>query len=368
MRLGYGEEHAGGIALRGGEPFDALLMSRLDFDVRVLDVPPVPEKDVEGLIRLKLRSIYPGNPAETAFDYRMVRRGHVRKAVVFISRKKTVDAYRAAAHRRPLVLPFQLVSSRVPKKGDFRAWVCRERWAELLVYRDGVIVSSAALRIARGKHFELEAEEGKLPEETRSGPVIVVALAEELALMAQTNGAVYLPLEKVRTERGKPDGLFPVAKRKPLPSPGLRAGLLGLTILVLGLLLFFKHVRQMEDYSGRLKNLAETLEKGNQETLAAQKDLDTLLAEKARLDARTPRDIYLLLSELSTVLGDAARIQNITLRDASFQVDAVGTNPLRLMEGLKARASFSDLKLSQVVPDPKTGKERFSISGVFHDR
>jgi hypothetical protein len=124
----------------------------------------------------------------------------------------------------------------------------------------------------------------------------------------------------------------------------------------------------MEDYSGRLKNLAETLEKGNQETLAAQKDLDTLLAEKARLDARTPRDIYLLLSELSTVLGDAARIQNITLRDASFQVDAVGTNPLRLMEGLKARASFSDLKLSQVVPDPKTGKERFSISGVFHDR
>ena len=66
--------------------------------------------------------------------------------------------------------------------------------------------------------------------------------------------------------------------------------------------------------------------------------------------------------------GRAARIRSITVRDDSFQLDATGNDPFRLMEGFKARDAFSAMKLSQVVPDADTRRERFSISGVFHDR
>ena len=144
--------------------------------------------------------------------------------------------------------------------------------------------------------------------------------------------------------------------------------LLGGAVVILGLLVFLRYVHHEEDHAARLKALVDSMEKGNQEALAAQRDMDALRAEKARLDARTPRDLYTLLSELSLVLGNAAHIQGISVRDDGFQVDAVGTNPLLLMEGLKARAAFADMKLSQVVPDPVTGKERFSISGAFHGR
>jgi hypothetical protein len=346
----------------------AFLMSRLDIDLRVLEVPPVHGKDLEELIRLKLRSVYPGNPRETVFDYRLVRRGPTRRAVVFVSRKATVEAYRTAAERRPLVLPYQLVAARVPRRGPFRAWFCHEKWAELLVYRDGILVSSAVRRRARGRRFDLEAEEARLPAESRTAPFIVVAPAEELERTARIEGAAYLPLESAYAGHGRPEGLFPATRRRSFVSPWLRTGLLAAAVLVLGLLVFFRSVRQVEDRSRRLAELADSLEEGTRESLAMQQELDALLAERARLDAGMPRDLYLLLAELSVVIGDAARIRSITVRDDSFQLDATGNDPFRLMEGFKARDAFSAMKLSQVVPDADTRRERFSISGVFHDR
>ena len=375
MTLGYGEEHGGEITVRGPQGWDALLMSRLDFDVRVLEVPPVSDRDVESLLRLKLRSLYPASPQETAFDFRLVRRGARRQAIVFVSRRRTVDAYRRAAGRKPLLLPYQLLVPRVPGKGDWRAWICHHDWAELLVYRDGALLSSTARRLAFERQdgtdtatgFDLAAEEGRLPEAVRAGALLVAA-PQDLDLAGRVNGAAFVSLEKLCGTGKRTDGLFPPHRRKRFLSRRARIALLTAAVLILGLLVFYKYVRQVEDYSSRLTARAASLEKGNQEALAAQRDLETLRAEKVRLDAKAPRDLYRLLSELSIVLGDAARIQGLTVRDDAFQLDAVGTNPLALMEGLKTRADFSDLRLSQVVPDPTTGKERFSISGVFHGR
>ena len=77
-----------GTPLTNGVRLDGVLVSRLDFDVQVLSVPHVPENEMDGLIRYRLRSIYPGNPGETSFDYRLESDGQVRTAVVFIWQKK----------------------------------------------------------------------------------------------------------------------------------------------------------------------------------------------------------------------------------------------------------------------------------------
>jgi hypothetical protein len=121
----------------------------------------------------------------------------------------------------------------------------------------------------------------------------------------------------------------------------------------------------VEAYDARLKTRAASLQAGNSQVLAVQGQIDTLTARAARLDAQQPRDLYLLLSELSAVLGDNALIRSLTVRDDGFQVDAAGTNPLKLMEGFKSRSTFKDIRLAQVVPDPKTGRELFSFSGTF---
>jgi hypothetical protein len=345
-----------------------LLMSRLDVDLRALEVPPVPERDLEGLIRLKLRSLYPAHPQETVFEYRLARRGAARSAVVFISRAATVREYQAAAGRRPLVLPYQLIARRVPRRGPFRAWFCHETWAELLVYRDGVLASSTVVRRARGEPLDLEAEEGRLPADSRMGPLLVIASADELAGLERIDGAAYVPLELVGIGPARLDGLFPAAGRRPAVPVETRIGLLAAAVLVLGLLLPFKAARQAEELSGRLAARADSLLRGARESLAMRQELDALLAERARLDAALPSDLYALLSELSIVLEDPARIRGITVRDDGFMLDVTGGDPLSLMQGFRARGAFSDLKLSQVVHDPVSLRERFSISGVFHGR
>jgi len=346
----------------------ALLVSRPDVDLRVLEVPPVPPRDLEGLIGLKLRSVYPGNPRETVFDYRLVGRRGTRKAVVFVARKAVVDAYRASAGRRPLVLPYHLVAGRVPRRGPFRAWFCREGWAELLVYRDGVLVSSTVKRTPRGRRLDLAAEEGRLAAQSRAGPLAVVAPAADLARMRRIEGASYLPLEPLLAERRRTGGLFPAAARTPALPAGVRTGLLAAAVAALGLAVLFREARQAEDRSRRLVEVADTLEQGSRASLALQQERDAMLAERARLDALLPRDLYGLLSELAVVIGDAARVRGISVRDDGFAIDATGSDPFRLMEELKERGVFSELMLSQVVPDPGTRRERFSISGVYHGR
>ena len=151
-------------------------------------------------------------------------------------------------------------------------------------------------------------------------------------------------------------------------SPGVRMALLALTILVLGVLVLFRFARREEARVDRLQAMARSMEREALASHALRQETDTLLLERDRLDAGMPPDRYRLLAELSAVLADAARVRAIDLRDDRFQLEAAGSDPLALMEALKSRAGFDGLKLSQVVPDAASGTERFSISGVFHDR
>jgi hypothetical protein len=287
---------------------DVHLMSRLDFEVRVLDIPPVPDREIAGLIRLKLRSVYPGSPHDTAFDFRLVRRGSVRRAIVFVSRTSKVDAYREAAGRRPLVLPYQLIVPRVPKRGIFRAWILQGTWAELLVFRDGVPVSSTVKRLGRARRFDLETEEGSVPEHLRSGTVVVAAPAGQLDSLEKRDGAVYLPLETMNSARWKPDGLFRPEQKRAFPKQRTRLIALAVGMVVLGFLLFYKYVGSIEAQVDRLSSLAASLEKSSQEAIDAQREIDALRAERARLESLSPRDLYRLLSEVSIVIGGRARI------------------------------------------------------------
>ncbi|MCK5094551.1 MAG: hypothetical protein KAR18_07500, partial [Spirochaetes bacterium] len=40
--------------------FDALMMSRLDFDIEVIKIPPVHSEEINNLLGYKIRGLYPG--------------------------------------------------------------------------------------------------------------------------------------------------------------------------------------------------------------------------------------------------------------------------------------------------------------------
>jgi hypothetical protein len=342
-----------------------LLMPRPELEVRELAIPPVGESEVAGLISYKLRSIYPGSPEDTAFDYRLQRPGSggTRRAHVFIARKSMVERHRAEAGDRVLALPLTLLLPLAPKRGDLRAWVLGDGWAEHLSFHDGELVSSTLIKGAGA--FDLGVAEARLPEGVAIGSPQIVAAEAALDGLDLPADVARVSLESLSRRLRRSDGLFTESPRTPRTPPGVRYAVLVSAIVLLGLLLLLKQVVTVERHANALRDVSLSLEKSGQNVLALQKEIATLSAEQKLLESREPRDVYLLLSELAAVLGDGVRIQSISVQDTGFQVDAIGSNALVLMEGFKSREHFRNVKLSQVVPDAKSGRERFSFSGTF---
>jgi hypothetical protein len=382
--LGYAEQRDGevrlsraedGSALDGRSRLDAALLSRLDFDVHILEIPPIAEQEIEGLIRFRLRSIYPGNPQETSFDYRVARSGRTRRAVVFICQRKVLEKYRIAAGQTPLTLPYTLIARLARNRGDLCVWCCRGDWTELTVFSGGLPVSSSVQKRTDGEPFDPARAAQGLPDELRVLPAVVVAETAELASLRErfakepTHGLSLLSFSQLAAGAGKADGLFAARRRTPAVfSPPARIAALAAAAVVLSVLVFFKYVAAVENRYAAMKRRHASLEQEGRRVIAAEKETEDLRAELSRMAAREPEDLYALFSELSLVLGGDTQILNITVRERTFQVDALGENPLKLMEGFRARPAFTDVRLAQVVPDSLSGKERFSFSGGFDAR
>jgi hypothetical protein len=381
---GYGCQAGEGVRLfevENGEPIedvsrvDGILMSRLDVDIQVLDIPSVPEKEVEGLIRYRLRSIYPGDPNLTTFDYRRLTAGKQHRAVVFISKKSAVEKYRAAADKKPLLLPYSFYERLAKKRGDIRVWFCHRDWIELSVFRGGVIASSVAFKRENGEPFDILAAEKGLSEEVSGLPAMCIASAEETErFKGETRRDdpeihSFMSFEELFSQSGKAAGLFSPPRQEPrLLTPAVRVASLAAAVLILFILLFFKYVSSVESEYSQLKSQYVELEKANRNVLSIQNEVEGLKAELSTLQAEKPEDLYSRLSELSSVLGNDTKIQSITFQNDQFQIKAVGSNSLNLLEEFRRRPSFSSVKLSQAVTDPRTGKEQFSFSGAYHAR
>ncbi len=353
----------------------AFLLSRMDFEVRILDIPHIPEKELDGLIRYRLRSLYPGNPRETAFDYRVERGGRRRQAVVFISRLATVEKSRSSAHGLPLVLPYSIVQKIGKANRDCRIWFCLPDWAELSLFRAGLLVSSTVHSTDNGVPFDLHQAAEEIPQKARGFPLIVVAPAADLprveaaAKARGTGGVRALAFEDLAVEHRKVDGLFG-APRRPLLvfPPAVRIAALATIVCLLALQVLFKQVRKMETENGVLKKTHSLLESQSLGALALRKSVDDLSASLSRITERKPQDTYQFLSELADVLRNDAQVRSLEIDGDTFRIEAKGLNPLQLMEGFRDNPRFGAVRLSQVVPEPRSVKERFSISGVFRAR
>ena len=382
MALGYAEHSGSGVTLRrlaDGKPLDdddhirGLLLSRLDFDVHILSIPRIAEREAEGLIRYRLRSIYPGSPADTAFDYRLESDATRHNAVIFLARKGTLAEYKAAAGQRPLSLPYVLVRGIARAYKDVRVCFCQARWAELSVFQGGLLVSCTVLRREKGA-FGLSQFGASSDDPTPLPRLVVIASSEDIARFGTGEGATdrgveFLSFQELESRLRKVDGLFNGHDlRHSAPAPMVRIAAVTAIVAVLGSLVFLKRVRMAEDEAAHVKAMSFGLENQAAKIRALQDQADSYGAELARMSSAQPQDLYLFLSELTVVLGADVRIQDFRVDGNSFQIEAVGSNPLKTMEGFRRSAVFSDVRLSQVTPDARQGKERFSFSGTLHAR
>jgi hypothetical protein len=197
---------------------------------------------------------------------------------------------------------------------------------------------------------------------------VIIASSEDLPDEAAENTTL-VSFTQLFSGMRRTEGLFGLPKPEPkIFTPMVRLVSLAAAVLILGIFVFFKYVSSMEARYDALKTQYASLESANRKVLEAQKEVEDLNAALARLGAEKPQDIYTFLTALQAVLGGGAEIRTLTFQNDRFQIEAIGSNPEKLMQGFADNPSFVGVKLPQAVPDPRSGKDRFSLSGAFHAR
>ena len=101
------------------------------------------------------------------------------------------------------------------------------------------------------------------------------------------------------------------------------------------------------------------------ELIGINENIKSLENQLSYLEENSPPNIAILFSGLYQVMGNDVVIENFLLKGRSFQIEAIGDNPLSLIKKYENTKGFKDVKINKIVPITGTNKERFSLSGYY---
>jgi len=370
-------------SLETGEPLSSgaevcgVMMSRPDFDVHVVKLPGLPEAEIEGFLRYRMRALYPGQPEETAYDYQILGRNGQRLAVLFLTRAATLEAYREAAGGRPLFLPFSLFRSLCRKnlggRSGYAYW--GDSWIDVMVSTRDEPCRARLLKRTEDPGGDLERLRELMPLEEGEGRWVLLCSRADCEGLREAAGALetagyrvsVTALEELPAAGKAGEPLFAPRRRRRLPPLRIRLQAYAALLLVLGFFALKLSADRDLRYLERLQAAQAQLQARTAGTAALRQESTGLEEQLEALRGRRPADPYLVLSELTELLPPGSRIQSFVMEGRRFQLEAVGSNPLGLMEGFNASALLGRVKLSQIVPLQDSGRELFKITGVLND-
>lgn len=375
-------------------PRAPILISRLDCDVRVLHIPPVSQRDVPAFLRYQLRTLYPGNPADTVFDYTTSGEGEKRRATVYLMKRGIMERYRQRANNGRLLSADQLLKSVVPDRKNGAVVLVRAGYVEYLRYADDALVESsvlplngrldlpAAFRRLHGPFPPASADSG-----AAAGEVSLVWVAERLddprikAGRAATNEEQTTSVISFEDAVGRAhangwrlnhDALFRTHRTKTIRLAPLVSAFLTASILCLGVLYVSRTIGVYERRCVQVRSEYAQLQSMRSQTAAQEKALLAVNEQYDRLIARRPLNVYAFLSNLAATAGstrDGARIsvRSITVNGSFFTMEGSASDPFSLAAAIASRSGFSGVKIMQAVPVKDGTSMQFTLTGRYHD-
>jgi hypothetical protein len=368
-------------SVKGASPEDdagkTILVSRPDFNIRFIELPPVPENQIYDLLKYKIKGLYPGDPANTVFDYQVISFQGRKYAALFITRRDTSESYRHLGERHALVLPYHLMKRRLlacaaPHAGFF-FW--HRHWVDCIFVKEGKLASANVIKRSASPKNDF----AKLARFAASRDVSIVGALfcekEEGASLLEKAGAVFPNAaldvvdfdELFSTRLDRREALF--AKRPVVALPPLSRRLAAYALLAaaFGLVIYLRVIDHLSRTRDHYQAIAQSLLERNKDLSGKLAEIKTLEKDLADLHAQKPVDYYLLLSELSKTLGAETNIQSIMIKNDAFQLEALAADPLNAEEKLRADSLFSGIAVSEMKPVPNSGMQYFRMKGTFHN-
>lgn len=375
-RAAFGELHDGEAFLLGldGKPWEGrpedveiLLLSRLDCDVRCLELPPVSEHELASLIRYRLRSVYPGSLESTVIDHVPQRRGKGLVALVSIVDREVLEKLRRAAPRAALsLLSAALLRTTAARRNGYVVYES-SGYTEVLRFADGVLLESVLVK-RRGSPAEAPRIR-RLLDGNGQTPPLFLAPREELDGAArllwpdgtpETRSTESLDL----TRRGTP-ALFQPRRRWKAPRPAVTRAALAAAIVLLcaGLVIRQVDVRRAE--LSMLRTAVLGSQAAGQRTAELVAQYSAASARVSELARDRPVDVYQFFCDLRDALGPGVVLQDLVLQDGAFQFQAVGPGPLGLMQRFITDPRFQAVRLLQTMPLQGGSRQQFIVTGRY---
>lgn len=371
------DEHAGAGRSSGNNSKFLVVISRLDYDVRMLSVPPVPRKEERSLIGFRIRALHPGTPESTVFDFRMSDApGGGRSAVVYLMRSDVFEHYRLFAERGRL-FTFDMIAASTSPPQNRIVLLRKSDYLERMVFEKGSLVESRLF--AAGDE---SAGLAPAPEAiTGDPPPIRVYVDEPRALQVndakggQEGRQSLRDYERVRMPRS----IAPLFRSR---GPGRNRGgpliAIGLS-LVSAVLLLTYGIRTVDHYQRALRQAKARYESVATMYAGAAKDAQSYIATRTELQGlleNRPADVYRFFAALASALEQTALpgnevpafIENVTLANGTFALEGTGEGPFRLSELLEKEERFSSVRVTQIVPSGNGSTVRFALTGKYDGR
>jgi hypothetical protein len=363
-----------------GYDYEALMMSRVDFDIKVTEVPPVHESEMENLLTYKLRSLYPGDPESTAFDYKVLVKNKQRHAVIFITSKETLESYKQVADKKPLFLSFPITNALMQKydEGDCILFYWHRDWVDISIYEKGIFISSSAIRREKEAFLDFLKMRNMLPPNFKDYRCIVISFSDESEFLKEQSkdffkdveNAEYLTVEETLPLLSKKsDYLFYKKKKTPIVEM-VKIEYLLIAAIVLVCLFVNKIVWDRDAYLKKLNTLfTKENEQAKQNTQYKEKkaDLDKILDKK-------PADTFILLTEAADIFNNEVDVTSIRIETktetqgkkktdkVSFTIEArSSSDPLRYIERFNKNKYFADA----IITKQDLQKRVFTLTGSF---
>ncbi len=352
-----------------------ILMSRTDFTVKVVEVPPLPDDQLRPMLAYRIKSLHPGDPARTVFDYQLITRDENRFAVLFITRQAVRDSYRHLGEKNLFILPFHLMKRDILKntapEAYFLFW--HRHWIDIFAVRNGRPDASYVIRRTTALKSDLNKIMKLLAPADDAAPFTHYCAGEESSNLRERFSAAgrlhqarYITFDDL-FQYDIPGRETVFLNRHPLTLPPLKRRLLiyGVAVALLAVVLIFRISGHLHAYRDKLATIETSLTEKNKDLAARLKEMRNLEAEYQGLRRGKPVDLYRLLSELAAVFPADMSVQSIVVKGNVFQLEGTGYQPLQVEEKLNENPLFSDIKVSEMKPLPGSGRQAFRMKGVF---
>jgi hypothetical protein len=347
-----------------------VVLFRPDAMVKIVDVPPVPEKELAALLRYRIRSLYPGKPETVALDYTLLSGGEGKTATVYLMEETIIGECRRLCGPARLVLPCLLLDEAARREPDIGEILCLHgEWMERLSYSAGILVESRVVR--RSQELCGDLAELGFSAEGDGERIVVVRIVpsgagEEDALRDCFPRRVlsFVSLEEICGGRFRGAGLFRSKKKSFFRDRKKRMFLWGVLVTALFFAVLGKRLAFAEKTYRILKERYTGLER---ESLAArdlERKQEELRKTLSSLRSKGSPDVYRLFGELSSAFAGEVEIVSFSLKGVSFQFEGRAENPLDIVRRLEKNPGFSGVRVHSVLPF-QGEKKRFFLSGVY---